>query len=256
MALLTTSELSVHYAGIRALHALTLRVERGALVGLIGPNGAGKTTCIDALTGLTRSSGAIEFDGHRIDRLPPHRRAALGMVRTFQSLDLFEDQTISQNLRVAAETENAWAVLRDLVGVRTRSAAVVAAAMDAALEALDLAPYADLLPGQLSHGHRKLVGVARALAAQPKLLLLDEPAAGLDSTESQAFGERVRRLVDGGVSALLIEHDTDLVFNICDYVYVIEFGMLLAEGTPDRIRTNARVIEAYLGTPPTPVQRS
>lgn len=253
MALLTTSELSVHYSGVRALDGLDVSVERGGFVGLIGPNGAGKTTCIDALTGLTRSSGVIEFEGHTIDRFPPHRRAALGMVRTFQSLDLFEDLTISHNLHVAAEAESSWAVLRDLFGIRTHSAA---AAVEAALEALDITAYAGLLPGELSHGHRKLVGVARALAAQPKLLLLDEPAAGLDSAESREFGQQMRRLVDDkGVSVLLIEHDTDLVFGFCDYVYVIDFGKLIAEGTPDQVRKNDRVIEAYLGSPSTSVNQ-
>jgi branched-chain amino acid transport system ATP-binding protein len=252
MALLTTSDLSVHYSGVRALDGLALCVEPGGFVGLIGPNGAGKTTCIDALTGLTRSSGVIEFDGRSIDRYPPHRRATLGMVRTFQSLDLFEDLTISHNLHVAAETESSWAVLRDLFGVRARTAA---AAVEAALDALDLAAYADLLPGELSHGHRKLVGVARALAARPKLLLLDEPAAGLDSGESREFGQRMRRIVDTGVSVLLIEHDTDLVFGVCDYVYVIDFGKLIAEGTPDQVRRDDRVIEAYLGSPSTSVNQ-
>jgi branched-chain amino acid transport system ATP-binding protein len=251
MALLKTSKLSVHYSGVRALDGLDLRVKPGGFVGLIGPNGAGKTTCIDALTGLTRCSGTIEFDGHSIDHFPPHRRAALGMVRTFQSLDLFEDLTISHNLHVAAEAESSWAVLRDLFGIRTHTAT---AAVDAALEALDLTGYANLLPGELSHGHRKLVGVARALAAQPKLLLLDEPAAGLDSAESREFGQRMRSLVDNGVSVLLIEHDTDLVFGVCDYVYVIDFGKLIAGGTPDQVRADTRVIEAYLGSPSAPVK--
>ena len=245
MALLETTGLGVSYAGLRALDDVTLRIDPGTFVGLIGPNGAGKTTCIDALSGLTRSSGTIAFDGQEMDGLPAHRRAALGMVRTFQSLDLFEDLTVRENLRIAAEVESPWAFLRDLFWLRRQDRRD---AVDEALALLDLLPWAEALPGELSHGQRKLVGVARALAAKPTLLLLDEPAAGLDSTESRAFGARMRSLVDRGLSILVIEHDMDLVFDACDYVYVLEFGKIIAEGTADEIRSDQRVIDAYLGS--------
>jgi branched-chain amino acid transport system ATP-binding protein len=247
MALLETTDLTVRYGGLAANDRVNMLVEPGQLVGLIGPNGAGKTTFIDAITGFTGvSSGDVVFDGEAINELSADRRARLGLTRTFQSLELFEDLTVRDNLLVAAETPTWWSFLLDLVRPpRARSAKEEQ--VERALAALDLGRYADRLPSDLSHGQRKLVGVARALAAAPKLLLLDEPAAGLDTAESQKLGVHLRQFLDDGTSIFLIDHDMGLVLNVCDYIYVLDFGKIIAEGTPSEIRRNPAVIAAYLG---------
>jgi ABC-type branched-subunit amino acid transport system ATPase component len=231
--LLRVRGLTVRFGGVRAVDDLHLDVRRGQLVGLIGPNGAGKTTTIDALTGFVASSGRVEFDGHELDGEPPHRRAALGLVRTWQSLELFDDLSVVENVEVAVKP------------AADEHAADVA---EAALERLGLGPVASRLPTELSYGQRKLVAVARALAARPALVLLDEPAAGLDADESQAFGALLRSLVDDdGLALVLVDHDMALVLGVCDRVTVLEFGHVLAEGPAAHIRTDERVIAAYLG---------
>ena len=245
MALLDVANLSVRYGGVRALENVSLKVEEGALVGLIGPNGAGKTTFIDAITGFVRSTGTVTFDGAPLADSKGFERARAGLVRTFQSVELFDDQTVRENLLIAAETEMRG--IRGLMAFRS-GRNEIGDRVDRVLRATELDGFAQAKPPQLSQGQRKLVGVARALAVRPKLLLLDEPAAGLDSRESADFGRRIRRIVDAGVSALLIDHDMGLVFNVCDYVYVIAFGELLAEGPPADVRRNKEVIAAYLGT--------
>jgi len=245
MALLQTQALSVHYGGVKAVDQVDLRVEPGQLVALIGPNGAGKTTFIDALTGLVRQRGRIVFNGADISRLPAHRRPQDGLSRTWQSVGLFEDLTVRENLRVAGEPFGMRTVVRDLV---RRRPSAEQDGVDEALDALDLRDVGDLYPGQLSQGRRKLVGIARGLMSRPKLLCMDEPAAGLDSRESRSLGAVIRGLVGSGLSGLIVEHDMGLVMTICDYIYVLEFGRIIAHGTPDVIRTNERVLLAYLGT--------
>lgn len=243
-ALLQTDNLSVTFGGLAAVNELSIRIEQGQLVGLIGPNGAGKTTLIDALTGFVSMTGRIIFDGRDLTAAKPHDRAKAGLVRTWQSLELFDDLTVGENLRIAAEPSSATRFVLDLFAPnRTK----VVPAVDDALRALDIEDLGERMPSELSQGQRKLVGVARALAARPKLVLMDEPAAGLDTGESQELGSRLRRLVAGGTTIFLIDHDMGLVLNVCDYLYVIEFGRLIAQGTPSEIRTNERVISAYLG---------
>ena len=245
MSLLATHSLRINYGGLVAVNEVDLRVEAGQLVGLIGPNGAGKTTFIDALTGFVRpSAGEIHFGGRRIDGDPAHRRAQLGLARTWQSLELFSDLTVRENLLVASERRRWWTFLADAVRPDVRGHGDT---VDAVLDDLGLAALAERMPDDLSQGQRKLVGVARALAARPQLLCLDEPAAGLDTSESGDLGRRLRRIVDDGVGMLLVDHDMSLVLAVCDYVYVLEFGRLIAEGSPERIRTDDRVITAYLG---------
>ncbi len=247
MALLESKGLTVRYGGLAANADVDLKVETGQLVGLIGPNGAGKTTFIDAITGFTAiSSGGVTFDGHDLDGVTPDERARLGLTRTFQSLELFEDLTVRENLLVAAERPTWWSFLLDLLKVR-RPTAAWQAQVDDALSSLGLGDIGDVLPSDLSHGQRKLVGVARALAAKPKLLLLDEPAAGLDTAESQLLGAHLRDFLKGGTSIFLIDHDMGLVLNVCDYIYVLDFGRIIAEGTPAQIRTDPAVVAAYLG---------
>ena len=242
--LLETYGLSVTYGGLRAVDDLSLKVRAGSIVGLIGPNGAGKTSFIDGLTGFTATTGVIDFDGERIEHLPAHQRARRGLARTWQSVELFDDLTVGENLRVASEPAIVGSVLADIVHP---SRAVDLAHQRWALELMGLGHLVDERPTNLSLGQQKLLGVARALAARPRLVLLDEPAAGLDTAESQALGQRLMDIVDAGITVFLIDHDMGLVLEVCDYVYVIEFGRLLAEGTPPEVRRNDTVIEAYLG---------
>jgi len=245
MALLSTHGLRVTYGGLIAIGGVDLQVDAGRIVGLIGPNGAGKTTFIDALTGFVRpSAGEIRFAGRRVDGDPPHRRARAGLARTWQSLELFSDLTVRENLLAAAESPRWWTFLADAVRPAVRGSNEGIAAV---LDDLGLAELAERYPDDLSQGQRKLVGVARALAARPQLLCLDEPAAGLDTSESSALGSRLRGIADDGVGMLLVDHDMSLVLAVCDYVYVLEFGRLIAEGSPEQIRTDERVITAYLG---------
>jgi branched-chain amino acid transport system ATP-binding protein len=236
--------MTVAFGGLRAVDSVDLAVETGPLVGLIGPNGAGKTTFIDGITGFVPTSGRIEFDGREIGSLPPHRRAGGGLGRTWQSLELFDDLTIRENLQVAAERQSLKGFVADLFVPRR---AHDHSSVDFALDVLGLADLAERMPNEISQGQRKLVSVARALAAGPKLVCMDEPAAGLDTTESQELGGRLRSIIDRGTTIFLVDHDMGLVLNVCDYIYVIEFGVKIAEGTPDEIKRNDAVIEAYLG---------
>ncbi len=244
MALLETADLRVTYGGLRALDDMSMTVEAGQLVGLIGPNGAGKTTFIDALTGFAPAAGRVRFADRDISGLPAHRRARLGLGRTWQSVELFDDLDVVENLQVAAEHQSPAGFLLDLVRPRRPRDT---SAVDRALAALDLEELRTRTPSELSHGQRKLVGVARALTAEPRLVCMDEPAAGLDTAESRILGAQLRRLVDTGVAILLVDHDMSLVLSVCDYLYVIEFGKLIARGTPAEIRADQRVIAAYLG---------
>ena len=227
-----------------AVDTVSISVPAGTLVGLIGPNGAGKTTMIDALTGFTASTGRIHFDGRELSGMRPHRLPAMGLARTFQSLELFEDLTVRENLLVSADPRPWWAVLRDVVAPRAGAAS---SRVDDALAAVGLPELANRLPSSLSHGQRKLVAVARALCSAPKLLLLDEPAAGLDSEESLALGRQLRRLVAAGTTVLLVDHDMGLVLSVCDDIHVLKEGRLLTSGPPSAIRRDPAVIAAYLG---------
>jgi ABC-type branched-subunit amino acid transport system ATPase component len=224
-AVLRVTGLSVAFGGVQALRDVTLEVREGELVGLIGPNGAGKTTLVDAVSGFVRYAGRVELAGADIGGLPPYERARRGLGRTWQSTELFDDLEVRENLTVAARGGSAAGAL-DLVGMDWAAAA---------------------RPAQLSMGQRKLVGVARALAAGPRLLCLDEPAAGLDTRESADLGARLRELADQGQAMLLIEHDMGLVLSVCDRVIVLEFGQVVADGPPDAVRRDPRVLAAYLG---------
>ena len=242
-AVLATTGLSVRFGGVHAVDDVDIAVEQGQLVGLIGPNGAGKTTFIDAITGFVRYTGTVELDGRDLAGLPPHARARRGLARTWQSTELFDDLTVRENLMVAAERPSWLALAAELVG----RPAGDAAATDAALDLLAIGMLAEAMPSELTQGQRKLVGVARAIAMQPRLLCLDEPAAGLDSHESEELGRRLRQIADAGTATLLIDHDMGLVLTICDLIVVLEFGKVIAAGPPDQVRRDPLVVKAYLG---------
>jgi ABC-type branched-subunit amino acid transport system ATPase component len=245
MTLLSVQDVSVRFGGVKALDGVTFEVVEGQLFGLIGPNGAGKTTLIEAVSGfLPQATGSVDFAGRPLTGLPAYRRAQLGLVRTFQAIELFDDLTVRENLVAAAHRRTWWQSLADMVlPRRDRQVAVV----DDVLDLLELGAVGHLHPPQLSQGQRKLAGVARALACSPRLVMLDEPAAGLDSDESLALGERLRAVVTSGVTVLLVDHDMGLVLGTCDRLVVLDFGKVLASGTPAQIRTDQRVIDAYLG---------
>jgi ABC-type branched-subunit amino acid transport system ATPase component/ABC-type branched-subunit amino acid transport system permease subunit len=244
--ILAVEDLSVSFGGLRAVDGVSLHVPSGTIVGLIGPNGAGKSTLVDAVTGyLPEARGTVRFDGQRIERLRAHQRARRGLARTFQTLELFDDLSVRENVLVASERSRWWTPLFDLVRYRAGEMHRV----DWALELLGLRDVAETFPPELSQGQRKLVSVARAIAAEPRLVLLDEPAAGLDSSESIELGDRLRRLPAHGIDVLLVDHDMSLVLNLCAELWVLDFGRVIAHGTPGEVRDNGAVIDAYLGEP-------
>jgi branched-chain amino acid transport system ATP-binding protein len=241
---LDARDVSVSFGGVRALIDVDLHIEQGQLLGLIGPNGAGKTTFIDAISGFVSYTGDVALDGHDLTGKAPHVRSRLGLARTWQAIELFDDLTVHENVAVAAQHASLWATAREVVSRPTFGTTEV----DEALRVFGLDGRSEAMPNEISQAERKLVGVARALAARPRLLCLDEPAAGLDTVESEVLGRRLREIVDGGTTMLLIDHDMGLVLSISDYVVVLEFGKVIAEGTPDVVRTDPRVITAYLGS--------
>jgi len=241
---LKATGISVRFGGVHAVDDVDLEVGEGQLVGLIGPNGAGKTTFIDAISGFVRSDGTVELDGADLTRLPPHARARRGLARTWQSIELFDDLSIGENLLVASHRPPTWKTVLETVSVPGDASAEVAPA----LRLLGLDEVADRMPTELSQGQRKLAGIARALVANPRVVCLDEPAAGLDTVESEALGARLRALADDGQAMLLVDHDMGLVLGICDEVVVLEFGHVIARGAPDVVRNDPQVIGAYLGS--------
>jgi branched-chain amino acid transport system ATP-binding protein len=244
--LLNVDALRVAYGGVVAVDDVDLAVPEGRVVGLIGPNGAGKTSIIDALTGYhAPAAGTVTFEDQDITALRPHLRARRGLVRTFQSVELFDDLTVEENLLVASQRMGVLKALRDLLLPIARHPRDD---VDWALELCGLDDVADRLPTELSHGRRKLVGVARALAQRPRLVLMDEPAAGLDTDESAELGRHLRALPEAGVTVLLVDHDMGLVLGICDEIVVLDFGQVIARGTPEQIRRDEAVTAAYLGS--------
>jgi ABC-type branched-subunit amino acid transport system ATPase component len=241
--LLRAQDMSVSYGGVRAVADVSLEVAEGQILGLIGPNGAGKTTFIDAITGFVRSTGRVELEGRDLGGFAPHRRNRLGLSRTWQAGELFEDLNVTENLTVASGPLPLREALRRLL----KTGESTAPDEEQILRLLGIDDLAQQRADSLSQGHRKLVGIGRALASKPKVVCLDEPAAGLDTSESTLLGERLRQIRDAGTSILLVDHDMGLVFAVCDYVVVLEFGRIIARGTPEEVRVNPRVLEAYLG---------
>jgi sulfate-transporting ATPase len=246
-AVLRARGLTVTFGGNRALDGVDLDLEPGTVLGIIGPNGAGKTTLVDALTGYTRpSGGTVELDGEDILSLAPHQRGRRGIGRSFQSLELFEDLSVRDNLLVASDARF-WARTA-VAGVAPGKPVLTPAALSA-VESFGLTAHLDESPAGLSFGARRLLAIARALAGSPRILMLDEPAAGLGTDERAELRRLVRHLAeDWGIAVLIIEHDVDLVLGVSDRVLALDFGRTIAEGTPAQIRDDAAVIAAYLGT--------
>ena len=244
--LLRVAGLTVRYGGVVAVDGLSFDIEPGRIVGLIGPNGAGKTSAIDAVTGFTRAaSGSVHLGGRDVTRSPVHRRATAGLSRSFQSLELFEDMTVRDNLYAACDRPGRLTFLTDLVrpGSRPLPAQVLAAVREFGLDAA-----LDRSVGDLSYGERRLLAIARAVATSPSVLLLDEPAAGLSDDETRELAHLVRQLADErGIGVLLVEHDVDMVMNVCDRVVVLDFGRPISSGTPEEVRRDPAVRAAYLG---------
>jgi branched-chain amino acid transport system ATP-binding protein len=244
--LLALDGVTVRFGANQALTDVDLAVPAGEVVGLIGPNGAGKTTLFNVVTGLQRPArGRVHLDGVDISRLSTHHRARRGIGRTFQRLELFGDLTVRDNVRVGGEIRNRWRFL-GLGGGRVD----VDGEAERLLELLGLRAVADMEAGEVATGTARLVELARALIAGPRLVLLDEPASGQTEPETEAFAVLLRQLVDDeGVTVLLVEHDMTLVMGVCDHVYVLDFGRVIAHGTPDEVQADDRVLAAYLGAP-------
>jgi ABC-type branched-subunit amino acid transport system ATPase component len=236
---------SAVYGGVVAVDDVSLEVRPGEVVALIGPNGAGKTSLMDAVSGFAACSGTILLDDVKLGAWRPHRRAAAGVVRSFQSLELFAEMTVRENLQVASDDRG----LRPALGELARpSRADLSPVTLAAVREFGLTSVLERFPGEISYGQRRLVAIARAVAASPSVLLLDEPVSGLDDRESGEFARLVRRLADAsGMAVLVIEHDMDFVMGISDRVVVIDFGRHVTTGTPAEVRADPAAIAAYLG---------
>jgi sulfate-transporting ATPase len=239
-------DLTVKYGGVTAVDHVSLDVRPGQIVGLIGPNGAGKTTFIDGATGFTGlTAGSLHLDDEDITRWSVVRRARAGVGRSFQSLELFDDVTVLDNLRVASDDRDRLSYLRDLVwpvNPELRGEVV------SAIHEFGLTDDLDKLVEDLPYGKRRLLAIARTVATHPSVLLLDEPAAGLGDAETAELARLVRRLADEwGMAVLLVEHDMNFVMSVCDQIVVLDFGRKIAEGTPEAVRRDPAVIAAYLG---------
>ncbi|GAA3647967.1 ABC transporter ATP-binding protein [Nocardioides ginsengisoli] len=238
MALLEVDEVVVRFGGVTAVNEAAFTADRGSITGLIGPNGAGKTTCFNVITGLQKpTKGRIRYRDRDVTGWPVHKRARHGVGRTFQRLEAFGSLTVRDNVRVAQEIHGgplAW-FGRSRGGV------------DMLLDRVGILDYADERADSIPTGTARLLELARCLASDPQLLLLDEPSSGLDETETDAFGELLVELAGEGCAVLMVEHDMDLVMSVCNDIHVLDFGRIIASGTPAEIRADADVQRAYLG---------
>jgi ABC-type branched-subunit amino acid transport system ATPase component/ABC-type branched-subunit amino acid transport system permease subunit len=230
--ILTATDIGLRYGGVVALDGVSFTARKGEILGLIGPNGAGKTTLIDSISGYARPTGTVALGDRSLDGMPPHRRSRQGLGRTFQGVELYDDLTVRENV---------------LVGTNAAVDRMDDRALDELFGVLQLTDVAERPVSDLSQGQRQLVSVARALGGRPDLVLLDEPAAGLDSSESRWLGERLRGVRAEGVTVIIVDHDMSLVLDICDRIVVLDLGRVIAIGTPDEIKRDPNVVRAYLG---------
>jgi branched-chain amino acid transport system ATP-binding protein len=236
--LLECRDVTISFGGVHALSDVDVVAEESRVTGLIGPNGAGKTTLFNCITGLLDpNSGRVDLDGKELTRLPPFKRARLGIARTFQRLELFTSLSVRDNIRVAGEIRNRWHKGRINVTQETEKV----------LGQLRIEHLADRQVSEIPTGMARRVELGRALMTHPRLLLLDEPASGQDEQETVEFGELLVELAAQGTGILLVEHDVALVMRVCSYIQVLDFGRIIATGTPEQVRTSPEVIAAYLG---------
>jgi len=239
MALLEVTGITVRFGGITAVNDASLSAEPGSITGLIGPNGAGKTTLFNVITGLQApTSGRVRFKNADITGAPVDKRAKMGMGRTFQRLEAFGSLTVRENVQVAREIH---------AGPRSWFSRRSDKRVDELIDLVDLGRYAGQRADSVPTGVARLLEIARALAIEPALLLLDEPSSGLDEAETDAFGRLLQDLAGRGTAILMVEHDMDLVMGVCDFIHVLEFGRVIARGTPAEIRADRAVQAAYLG---------
>jgi branched-chain amino acid transport system ATP-binding protein len=241
VSLLEVQDVTVRFGGHTALSGVSLTAESGRITGLIGPNGAGKTTMFNVITGQQDPTrGKVVLDGKDIGGKLPYKRARLGMARTFQRLELFGQLTVRENIAVAGGLRKQWG--------KKSTTLKSDITIDEVLERVGLTGVADLRADTLPTGQGRLVELARALAISPRLLLLDEPASGQDEEETKAFSALLHSLAEEGMAILLVEHDMDLVMQVCSHIFVLDFGQLMAAGTPAEVRADPKVQAAYLGT--------
>ena len=251
MPLLETKDLGIQFGGLRALDDVYLTVDEREIIGLIGPNGAGKTTVFNLLTGVyTPTKGAIRFCGKSIIGKKPYQINRLGIARTFQNIRLFKHMSVLDNIKVAMNQNMHYTVIESMFRLPRywKEAARVTEKAKELLRIFDMEDTADQMAANLPYGQQRKLEILRAIASKPKVLLLDEPAAGMNPTETRELMETIRQIRDMfGVGILLIEHDMALVMGVCERIYVLDYGTLIASGTPEEIRSDERVIKAYLG---------